>query len=148
MPSTHASLYCHAVFSTKNRVPSIAASWRADLHAYIGGILRSLGVVAEAVGGIEDHVHVLASLKAKHRPCDVVREMKAGSSHWVHTTLGLAKFGWQDGYGAFSVSPSRIEAVREYVLRQDLHHRRFGFQEEYVRLLRSSGVAFDEKYLW
>ena len=148
MPSTHAGLYCHTVFSTKNRVPSIAPSWRADLHAYIGGILRALGCVAEAVGGVDDHVHLLASLKPKHRPSDVLREVKAGSSLWIHKTVGEAAFGWQDGYGTFSVSPSKIEVVRAYVLRQELHHRRYTFQEEYLRLLQLNGVPFDEKYLW
>jgi REP element-mobilizing transposase RayT len=148
MSSTHASLYCHAVFSTKDRIPLIAAPWRADLHAYVGGILRSLGAVAEAVGGIDDHVHVLASLKPKHRLCDIVREIKAGSSQWIHKTVGLPEFRWQDGYGAFSVSASRLEAVRYYVLQQEMHHCRYSFQEEYLRLLQSSGVSFDEKYLW
>ena len=148
MPSTHVSLYYHVVFSTKDRAPCIAGSWQAELHAYIGGIIRSLGGVGEAVGGIDDHLHVLASLKATHRLCDVVREMKAGSSQWIHKTVGLAPFRWQDGYGAFSVSASKVETVREYVLRQELHHQRYGFKEEYLRLLQISGVSFDEKYLW
>lgn len=148
MPSTHASLYCHAVFSTKDRVPFIDQHWRTGLHAYVGGILDSLGVVAEAVGGVDDHLHVLASLKPKHRICDVIREMKAGSSNWIHTTVGVERFSWQDGYGAFSVSPSRLEAVRTYVLKQEDHHRRQTFEDEYLRLLKSSGVWFKDEFLW
>lgn len=148
MPSTHASLHCHAVFSTKNRVPFITPQWRPDLHQYLGGILRSLDAVAEAIGGVDDHLHVLASLKPTHRICDVVREIKSGSSQWIHSTIGLMEFGWQDGYGAFSVSASRLDAVRTYVNRQEEHHRRQTFEEEYLRLLKSSGVWFKDEFLW
>ena len=101
MSSTHLSLHYHIVFSTKNREPLITTEWRERLHAYLGGIIRDLGGVPECVGGIADHVHLLIGLKATHRLCDVLRDLKHSSSKWAHETIGIKEFGWQDGYGAF-----------------------------------------------
>lgn len=148
MPSTHTSLHYHLVFSTKDRAPMIAQDWQAKLHAYLGGIVKDLGGVPVAVGGIEDHVHLLIGLRATHRLADVLREIKGGSSEWVHATLGKKKFAWQSGYGGYTVSPANLERVRQYILRQREHHRRRTFQEEYVEMLRLSGIEYDERYLW
>ena len=95
MPSTHLSLNYHIVFSTENREPILAASWRAELHAYLGGILRDLGGVAQEVGGVADHVHLLAALKATHCLADVLRNAKTGSSRWIHDTMRIRSFAWQ-----------------------------------------------------
>ena len=100
-----------------------------------------------AVGGVADHVHLLVSLKSKHRLDYFLRDLKADSSTWVHTEL-KKKFEWQKGYGAFSVSPSSIEGVKKYIANQVKHHEKKNFQTEYIDLLRASGVEFDEKYLW
>jgi REP element-mobilizing transposase RayT len=147
MPSTHLSLHYHIIFSTKSRRRTIAEPWRAELHAYIGGILRDIGAVARSIGGPSDHVHVLLGLKATHTLADAVRQMKRGSSVWVHQN-GVEKFAWQEGYGAFTVSPSQVSRVQRYIANQMEHHRKKTFEEEYVDLLRLSGVEFDEKYLW
>ena len=125
----------------------IAEPWREELHAYIGGILREIDATALSIGGPGDHVHVLLSLKATHTLAEVTRQMKRGSSLWIHQR-GVAKFAWQDGYGAFTVSPSQFSKVRRYIEDQVEHHRKKTFEEEYVELLRLSGVEFDEKYLW
>ena len=148
MPSTHLSLFVHAVFSTKNREPFIGKDWRDRLHAYMGGLIRALGAVPLAVGGVEDHAHALLGFKATHRICDLLRDLKGGASQWVHETLGMPEFEWQEGYGAFTVSPDRREAVKKYIERQEEHHRRTTFQEEYLRLLVESGTPYDERYLW
>jgi REP element-mobilizing transposase RayT len=148
MSSTHLSLHFHVVFSTKNRVCLIADDWRERLHALIGGAVRHLGGVPEAVGGTDDHVHMLVGLKATHRLADVIRDAKRSSSMWAHETARIPAFGWQDGYGAFTVSASQLEAVKRYIARQWEHHRRFSFEDEYKRLLDLSGVSYDEKYLW
>lgn len=103
--------------------------------------------VPEAVGGMGDHVHLLLGLRAPHRLADVVRDFKRASSEWVPTTIGLAGFAWQDGYGAFTVSASLREEVAAYIRRQEEHHRGRTVREEYVVLLRKSGVAFDARYL-
>lgn len=148
MPSTHTSLYFHLVFSTKDRLPIIANDWRSKLHAYLGGIVRNLKGVALAVGGIDNHVHLLVSLKATHCLSDFMRELKASSSGWVHREIGLKSFAWQVGYGAFTVSPNNIERVKNYVLNQEEHHRKQSFEDEYKGLLNVAGINYDEKYLW
>ena len=148
MPSTHTSLYFHLVFSTKDRLPMIATDWKDKLHAYLGGIVRNQKGVALAVGGIDNHVHLLISLNATHCLADFLRELKASSSGWVHREIGLKEFGWQVGYGAFTVSPNNLERVKNYVLNQEAHHQKQTFEDEYAGLLEASGVDYDEKYLW
>lgn len=148
MPSTHLSLHYHVVFSTKDRHPLISPDWKDRLHAYLGGIVRDIGGIPECVGGIEDHVHLLIGLKATHRLCDVLRDIKILSSRWMHDVVGVREFAWQDGYGAFTVSESRREAVKQYINDQEVHHRTRTYQDEYVTFLRHAGVKFDERYLW
>ena len=148
MSSTHLSLHYHVVFSTKERHPLIDPEWRERLHAYLGGITRDLGGVPECVGGVADQVHLLIGLKATHRLCDVIRDIKVSSSKWVHETQALREFGWQDGYGAFTVSDSRREAVKHYIRNQEVHHQAQLFEDEYVTFLQKAGVEFDERYLW
>ena len=147
MPSTYLSLHYHLIFSTKERRLLIADPWRGRLHAYLGGTVRTLDGVPQAVGGTADHVHMLVGLRATHCLADVLREIKRPSSQWVHETLGVAEFAWQEGYGAFTVSASGIAAVKRYILRQEEHHRKKTFQEEYVAFLRRGGVEYDERYL-
>ena len=148
MSSTHLSLHVHVVFSTKNRKPLIDSEWRERLHAYVGGVVRENGVVAKCVGGVEDHLHILLELRATHRLADIMREIKAASSAWVHREIGLQEFRWQDGYGAFTVSPRRRSAVVRYINNQEHHHQRESFEKEYVRVLREAEVVYDPKYLW
>jgi REP element-mobilizing transposase RayT len=147
MPSTHLGLHYHIIFSTKGRARTIAEVWRTELHAYIGGIIGDIGAIPSAVGGPGDHVHVLLGLKATHILADAVRQMKRGSSVWIHQH-GVRKFEWQEGYAAFTVSPSQLKNVERYIVNQLEHHRKKTFEEEYVELLRLSGVEFDERYLW
>jgi putative transposase len=148
MPSTHTSLHYHIIFSTRDRYPSIKSEWRPRLHAYMGGIIRSMGGVALNVGGVADHVHLLAGLKPTHRISDVLRDLKKRSSGWVHDEMGLGKFAWQEGYGAFTVSRLELGEVARYINGQDEHHRRRTFQEEYLEFLEAEEIMFDEKYLW
>ena len=148
MPSTHLSLHYHVVFSTKNRLPMIRRDWRDDLHAYLGGIVNTLKGVPLAIGGIEDHVHMLFGLRATHRLDYVMRDIKSGSSSWVHEQVARKEFDWQDGYFGVTVSPSAIESVTKYVLRQEEHHRKQSFEEEYMELLKLTGVEYDERYVW
>jgi putative transposase len=148
MSSTHLSLHYHVVFGTKHQRPLMAADWRPRLHAYLGGTARTLDIVPEAVGGVADHVHLLLGMRATHRLADVMRDIKRASSAWVHETIGEKAFEWQDGYGAFTVSVSLLETVRNYIARQEEHHHKKTFQDEYVELLQRNGVEYDERYLW
>jgi REP element-mobilizing transposase RayT len=147
MPSTYTSLHVHLIFSTKERVPQINKDWGDRLHGYLGGIVKGLAGVPLAVGGVEDHVHLLVGLKSSHRLDYFLRDLKADSSAWVHDEIGKRLFSWQRGYAAISVSPSDIETVRQYVLNQEEHHRRKTFIEELREILQDSGIEFDEKYL-
>ena len=148
MPSTHLSLHYHLVFSTKDRAPLIAPAWRERLHAFLGGTVNTLGGIPQAVGGTADHVHLLVGLRATHCLADVMREIKSVSSRWVHDEIALPAFAWQEGYGAFTVGAPQCPDVRQYIARQEEHHRMRTFQEEYVDFLRRGGVEYDDRYLW
>ena len=147
MSSTHLSLHVHVVFSTKARQAWIDAAWQDRFHAFLGGSLRQLGVVPEAIGGMPDHVHLLLGLQATHRLADVVRDLKRGSSLWVHENMRRTAFAWQDGYGAFTVSAKGREKVCAYIANQAEHHRTRTFREEYVALLRHARIEYDPRYL-
>jgi putative transposase len=147
MPSTYLSLHYHIVFSTKHRAPIIAPAWRDRLHGYLGGSLRGLDAVAEAVGGVDDHVHLLAGLKATHALADVLREIKKASAVWVHDEIGEPAFAWQEGYAAFTVSPTSRAAVARYIADQEQHHQRQSYREELITMLDRAGVEYDPRYL-
>jgi REP element-mobilizing transposase RayT len=121
MGSTFFSLHYHIVFSTKERRPLIHADWRPRLHSYLGGIIRGVGGVPEIVGGVDDHVHLMTSLRPMHCLADVMRDLKKDSTNWVKVNLDRS-FAWQEGYAAFTVSPSAIESVRTYIRNQESHH--------------------------
>lgn len=148
MPSTHLSLNVHVVFSTKERCAYIEPVWRERLHAFMGGVIRQTGAVPDAVGGVADHVHLLIGLRATHCLADVVQDIKTASSKWVHREIRQHIFSWQEGYGAFTVSPSHRTRVKSYIANQEQHHRQKTYQEEYLELLTKAGVEFDPKFLW
>ena len=123
MAGTYTNLLYHLVFSTKERIPLITKELQPDLYAYIGGIVRGEGGVLLEVGGISDHVHLLAKFKPTVAISDLLKKIKGGSSKWVNEEkFKLRKFGWQDGYAAFSVSESQVDAVRRYIREQEQHH--------------------------
>ena len=146
MGSTFFSLHYHLVFSTKERRPFIKTEWKPRLHSYLGGIIKGMNGVAEIVGGVEDHVHVLASLWPIHRIAEVLRDSKKDSSTWVKENFDR-RFTWQEGYAAFSVSPTAIDSVRRYIATQEAHHRKHSFVDELRELLNKAGIEFEEKYL-
>src|SRR5258708_4653540 len=149
MPQSLAALYCHIIFSTKNRVPDIDPNWQDRLYSYIGGTLRSDKCVLMAAGGVADHVHLLVSLSRTVCVADVVRDIKANSSRWIHENFPDHKtFAWQTGYGAFSVSHSHLDQVRTYLAKQAEHHRSKTFQEEFRAFLAKYEIEYDERYAW
>lgn len=147
MPSTHTSIHFHIVFSTKDRFPFLTDAIRSVLFAYLGGIIKNLGGIPLAIGGIEDHVHILVGLTASHRLDYLLRELKASSSGWIRRQK-IPKFAWQNGYGAFAVSAGNIEKVRNYIRNQPEHHKAKDFKAEYVELLKLGNIDYDERYLW
>jgi putative transposase len=149
MPGSYCNLLYHVVFSTKGRYPLITAAVRDDLHAYMGGIVREREGIALAIGGMPDHVHLLIKIKPKLALSDVIRDIKAVSSKWMNETKGgLHKFGWQDGFAAFTVSQSPVDSVRRYIEMQEQHHRSIDFKAELLALFQRNRIQYDEAALW
>ena len=150
MSQSLSQLYVHLVFSTKNRGPFLRnAGLRSSLHAYLAGTCLNLDSPCLIAGGVEDHVHLLCRLSKNLGVGVLIRELKRESSKWLKEQPGgSSKFYWQRGYGAFSISPSHIDALKQYIANQEEHHRHESFQDELRRLLRKYGVEFDERYIW
>jgi putative transposase len=147
MSSTFLSLHCHIVFSTKERRPFITDVWRDRLFEYLGGTVNGLKGFTQGVGGTADHVHLLVGLKSTHCLADFMRELKKASSLWVHETIGLPSFAWQEGYGAFTVSATARDQVKQYIANQAEHHRVKTFREELEELLQRAGIEYEDKWL-
>ena len=149
MPQSLSKVIVHLIFSTKDREPWLDADVRPHMHAYLATLCRNIGGEAFRVGGVADHVHIVTTLPRTLSQAELIEGLKTSSSKWIK---GLApKFGhfyWQRGYGAFSVCPSQLEAVLEYVANQQEHHCTRSFQEEYREFLRKHRVDFDERYVW
>ena len=149
MPSTYTNLLYHIVFSTKDRRPFLNPELQAELHPYIGGIILDAGGKPIEIGGVADHVHILAKLPATLAVADALRLIKSNSSKWVGERPDLAHaFAWQTGYSAFTVSKSQVDLVREYIRQQEQHHRKQDFKAELVSLLKKNDIEYEEKYLW
>ena len=149
MPGTHTNLLYHLVFSTKQRKPMISDTLAADLYPYLGGAVRGEGGILLEVGGMPDHIHLLVKLKPTIAISDFLRQLKANSSKWINEEkFKIHKFGWQDGYGAFTVSRSQVEHVARYIREQKEHHAKQDFKTEYVELLNRHEVDYEEQYLW
>ena len=134
----------HIVFSTKDREPWLSAEFRDRLHKYLGGIARNQHAVVLAANGTQDHIHLLVRLEPETAVSDLLRALKANSSRWLRRTIqGLRGFAWQAGYASFTVSESNGQRVAEYIARQETHHQRLSFEEEFARLLKRHRIEFD-----
>lgn len=150
MSQSLSSVFLHIVFSTKERFPFFSdEDVRRQVHAFLGGIAKKLNCPPILIGGVSDHVHILIQLGRSVSQADLVKELKRGSNLWIQEHFPqIAKFAWQAGYGAFSVSASNVEAVRTYIANQPEHHAKLSFQDEFRAFLEKHGVAFDERYVW
>jgi putative transposase len=149
MSQSLAQLYLHIVFSTKNHIPYIKSSIRKELYNYIGGVLNIIECPSIKIGGIDDHIHILCRLSKKITTIKLLEEIKKPSSKWIKTKgEEFAKFHWQDGYGAFTVSPSGVNNIKLYIEHQEEHHSLKKFKDEYIELLKTNNVDYDERYLW
>jgi putative transposase len=150
MPQSFTQLLYHFVWSTKERRPWLAdKALRDRVHDYLGGAIRGEGGASLCIGGVEDHVHILARLRQDKAISAVIGAIKANSSGWIHRTFpDLKVFGWQAGYSAFTVSKSQEGRVHKYIENQEEHHRRKPYQDELRALLNAHEIEFDEAYLW
>jgi REP element-mobilizing transposase RayT len=150
MGQSLAQIYLHIVFSTKHRQPFLQDPVvRQKMHTYLKGICKNQGSPWLAVGGVEDHVHIACRLNKNIGVAVLIKELKQGSSTWIKSEFdNQSSFHWQNGYGAFSVSPSHVPGLIQYIDNQEAHHRRESFQAELRRLLTKYDVEYDERYVW
>ncbi|PZX53422.1 REP element-mobilizing transposase RayT [Algoriphagus ratkowskyi] len=141
--------YVHIIFSTKNRQPYIIQEYEDELFKYLGGVCKAHECTPIQVGGHLDHVHILCLLSKRMTIADLLEEVKTDSSKWMKKRANeLRDFYWQDGYGAFSVNPSQVDTVTDYIKNQREHHQRKSFQDEYRAFLKKYKVDYDERYVW
>ena len=139
----------HIIFSTKNREPWLDLNIRSRMHGYLATICRDLRCDDVCVNGVSDHVHIITTLPRTLSQAEMIEDIKKSSSKWIKEVDARYRgFFWQRGYAAFSVSPSQLATVLEYVRAQEQHHRTRTFQEEYRELLQKHGLDFDERYVW
>jgi len=143
MPHTYVCNFVHCVFSTKDRINLIRDPQR--LWSYVGGLSRAKHIPLLAAGGTHNHLHLLISLPSTLNIAEAMRVVKGSTSHWMNDNFGA--FGWQEGYGAFSVSESQRGRVIKYIDRQEEHHKKWSFEQEFLSLLRRYGVTHDERYV-
>ena len=139
----------HIVFATRYRRKTIRTELQQRLYEYIGGIIRNQKGHLIEIGGIPDHIHILANLAPNSSLSDFVRDIKSNSAKWMNALPeGKNKFEWQKGYGAFTVSASQIESVGQYIQNQEEHHRVKSFEEEYIEFLQRHGIEFERRFLF
>jgi putative transposase len=150
MPQSLSNVLLHVIFSTKDRAPFLQdAKLRKELHAYLIGTLRDIDCPSLRVGGVADHIHVLCRLSRTMTIADLIEAIKTSSSKWVKREAPhLCSFYWQNGYAAFSVSPSNAAGVERYIDNQEIHHRTQSYQDELREFFRKHRVEFDERYVW
>ena len=148
MPDTYTQLYIHIIFSVKERTPLIKDSFRKELFADIGGIIKNKGQKPISINGTADHIHILVGIKPDKSISELVREIKSNSSKYVNEKKFIpVKFHWQKGFGAFTYSHSQLTSVINYIMRQEEHHKQKGFEEEYKEFMKKFNVKYDEKYV-
>jgi len=149
MATTFSRLYTHIVFSTKRREPLLTDTIRPKVWGYMRGIVDTLGCELLIANGWVEHAHLLVVRKPKVSESDLVRVVKSNSSRWIRESgPECTRFGWQDGFAAFSVSHSRINEARGYVANQESRHQRVSYEEEFLAILKKHDIAYDPKYVW
>ena len=149
MANTYTQIYIHAVFAVRERESLIKPEWKEELFKYIAGILNNQKTKLIAIGGVEDHIHILFGMNPMIALSDLVRDIKASSSKFINEGKFVrGKFYWQEGFGAFSYSRSQIDAVAKYILNQEQHHSSKSFKDEHIAMLDRFEVDYDDRYLF
>ena len=144
---SYTNLLYHIVYGTKDRLPLITKELRPDLHRFLGGLVNDLHGTPLEINGVTDHVHTLARIKPVISISEFLSKFKSQSSGWANRKT-RGRFKWQVKYGAFTVSQSQVERVRQYIRNQEAHHSGISFEDEFKALLKSHGIEYEEKYLW
>jgi REP element-mobilizing transposase RayT len=149
MAHTYTQVLIHAIFSTKQREPYLSDEIKAELFPYLAGSLQRMKATPVIVNGPRDHVHILFSLPPALSLSDAMEKLKANASKWLHQRWPRRQaFAWQTGYAAFSVSPSNLASVRNYIARQEERHRKMTYQEEVLALLERHGIEYDPRFVF
>jgi putative transposase len=149
MAHSYVNALFHCVFSTKERRKTITDELQDRLWPYMGGIARENKMRALAIGGVEDHVHLLLSIPSTLSIAQAMQLIKGGSSKWVHETFSEHKsFEWQEGYAALSIGVSQVPDTKQYIANQREHHRTKTFEEEFIAFLERHGIEYDPRYVW
>ena len=144
MPHALTSNLLHCVFSTKDRANSIPDP--QALGRYLGGVAREKNIPLLIAGGTSNHMHLLLALPAAMPLAKAVQDLKGNGSRWLNQHG--ARFAWQEGYAAFSVSASNKQAVMNYIAEQPRHHQKRSFEQEFVAMLRKSGIDYDPRFIF
>ncbi len=149
MPNTYTQIYIQVVFAVKGRQNLISNKNRDELQKYITGIVLNRGQKMLALYCMPDHTHLLIGLKPAISISDLIRDIKAGSSHFINEQKWIkGKFSWQEGFGAFSYSKSHVDRVAKYIMNQEEHHKKTTFREEYLEFLKEYDIEFEAKYMF
>ena len=143
MAHTHTCNLVHCVFSTKHRANLIPDPQR--LWQYVGGIARQKHIPLLAAGGTANHLHLLISLPPTITLAKAVQEFKGNTSRWLNE---MSRFAWQEGYSAFSVSQSQRKTATDYIDRQAEHHAKWSFEQEFLTMLKKSGIPYDPRFVF
>lgn len=149
MPNTYTQIHIHVVFVVQNRASLISEQWKSRLYKYIIAIIQNNGHKVLSINGMPDHIHILFGIRPTQSLSDLMKKVKGESSKWINENkLCVGKFCWQEGYGGFSYSKSQLPAVINYIQKQEEHHKRKTFIEEYTKILQDFDVEYDEKYIF
>jgi putative transposase len=149
MPNTYTQIHIQCVMAVKFRQALIQSAWKEQLHKYITGIVQNHGHKMIAVNSMPDHLHMFFGFRPNQSLSDLMRLVKGESSEWINKQqFAPAIFRWQEGYGAFSYSRSHVQAVTDYIMNQEEHHRKKTFLEEYQQFLEQFEVEYDERYIF
>jgi REP element-mobilizing transposase RayT len=148
-PDAYTQFYIQLVFAVKNRDAVLNSKIRPRVFEYMSGILTNLKHKAIIINGIHNHVHVFYGMNPKISVSDTIHDLKRSSTLFINQNkLCKCNFSWQEGYGGFSYSKSQVQNVYNYILNQEMHHKKRTFHEEYVEFLQRFDIDFNEKFLF
>jgi len=149
MANTYTQIHFHTVFAVKDRKSLISKEWQIELYKYITGIIQSKGHEMLQINGMPDHIHLLFGMRPTEALSDLMKDVKQSSSRWINkSNLLKGKFSWQEWYGAFSHSKIDLPGIISYIENQQLHHKKKTFTEEYLVLLESHEIEYNEQYIF